>query len=94
MSENIRPRLIDWELAMGEPKYHHGQEHRKDGPAQIRHTVAAVLEPFANTDADDEQDCEKPDQSCLPSVVPSESVLVEPDAILTTDRCPSDDHAI
>lgn len=94
MSENIRPRLIDWELAMGESKHHHGQEHRNDGPAQIRHTVAAVLEPFANTDADDEQDREKPDQSCLPSVVPSESVLVEPDAILTADRCPSDDHAI
>lgn len=24
----------------------------------------------------------------------SETVLVDPDAILTTDRCPSDDHAI
>lgn len=94
MGENIRPRLIDWELAMGEPKHHHGQKHRNDGPPEIYHTVAAVLEPFANTDADDEQDREKPDQSRLPSVVPSESVLVEPDAILTTDRCPSDNHAI
>lgn len=94
MGEYIHPRLIDWELAMGESKYHHDLKHRKDGPAQICHTVAAVLEPFANTDADDEQDREKPDQRCLPSVVPSESVLVELDAIPTTDHCPSDNHAI
>lgn len=94
MGEYIHPRLIDCELAMGESKYHHDLKHRKDGPAQICHTVAAVLEPFANTDADDEQDREKPDQRCLPSVVPSESVLVELDAIPTTDHCPSDNHAI
>lgn len=94
MREYVHPRLIDWELAMGESKHHHDQKHRKDGPAQIYNTVAAVLEPVANADADDKQDREKPDQSCLPSVVPSESVLVEPDAIPTTDRCPSDDHAI
>ena len=76
MGEYVRPRLIDWELAMGESKNHHDHNHRKDGQAQICHTVAAVLEPFANTDADDEQDCEKPDQRCLPSVAPSETVLV------------------
>ena len=62
MGEYVHPRLIDWELAMGESKHHHDQKHRKDGPAQIRHTVAAVLEPVANADADDKQDCEKPDQ--------------------------------
>lgn len=72
MRECVHPRLIDWELAMGESKNHHDQKHRKDGPAQICHTVAAVLEPVVNTDADDEQECEKPNQSCLPS----EMVLV------------------
>lgn len=35
MGEYVHPRLIDWELAMGESKYHHNQKHRKDGPAQI-----------------------------------------------------------
>lgn len=72
MRECVHPRLIDWELAMGESKDHHDHNHRKDGPAQICHTVAAVLEPVVNTDADNEQECEKPDQSCLPS----EMVLV------------------
>lgn len=55
MRECVHPRLIDWELAMGESKDHHDHNHRKDGPAQICHTVAAVLEPVVNTDADDEQ---------------------------------------
>ena len=72
MSENVHPRLIDWELAMGESKHHHDQKHRKDGPAQIYLIIAAGLEPFANTDGDDEQDCEKPDQRRPPS----EMVLV------------------
>lgn len=90
MRECVHPRLIDWELAMGESKNHHDHNHRKDGPAQICHTVAAVLEPVVNTDADDEQEYEKPNQRCLPS----ETVLVEPDAILTTDRRLSDNHAI
>lgn len=90
MGAHVRPRLIDWELAMSESEHHQDHKHRKGGPAQICHTVAAVLEPLVNTDLDDEQDCEKPNQSCLPS----ESVLVDPDAILTADRCLSDDHAI
>ena len=72
MSEYVHPRLIDWELAMGESKHHHCQKHPKGGPAQIVYTVAAVLEPFANTDGDDEFDREKPNQRCLPS----EMVLV------------------
>ena len=67
IGEYVHPRLIDWELAMGESKHHHDQKHRKYGPAQIVNKVAAVLEPFANTDGDDELDCEKPDQRCLPS---------------------------
>ena len=75
---------------MSESKHHQDHKHRKDGPAQICHTVAAILEPLVNTDLDDEQEREKPDQRCLLS----ETVLVEPDAILTTDRCLSDNHAI
>ena len=35
MGENIRPRLIEWEFAMGESEHDYGQEHRKDGPAKI-----------------------------------------------------------
>ena len=72
MREYVHPRLIDWELAMGDSKHHHGQKHPKDCPAQIVNTVAAVIEPFANTDGNDELDCEKPDQRRLPS----EMVLV------------------
>lgn len=67
MGEYVHPRLIDWELAMGDSKHHHDQKHPKGCPAQIVNTVAAVIEPCANTDGDDELDCEKPDQSCLPS---------------------------
>lgn len=67
MGEYVHPRLIDWELAMGESEHHHDQKHRKNGPAQICLIVAAVIEPFANTDGDDEQECEKPDQRRLPS---------------------------
>lgn len=67
MGAHVRPRLIDWELAMSESKHHQDYKRRKDGPAQICHTVAAILEPLVNTDLDDEQECEKPDQSCLPS---------------------------
>ena len=72
MSEYVHPRLIDWERAMGESEHHHDQKHRKDSPAQIYLIIAAGLEPFANTDGDDEFDREKPDQRCLPS----EMVLV------------------
>ena len=67
MGEYVHPRLIDWELAMGDSKHHHCQKHPKGCPAQIVNKVAAVLEPFANTDGDDEFDREKPDQRRLPS---------------------------
>ena len=77
MGEYVHPRLIDWELAMGESKHHHDQKHRKNGPAQICHIVAAGIEPFANTDADDEQDCEKPDQRRLPSEMVLGASLLE-----------------
>ena len=77
MGEYVRPRLIDWELAMGESERHHDQKHRKDGPAQIYLIIAAGIEPFANTDGDDEQDCEKPDQRRLPSEMVLGASLLE-----------------